>query len=86
VNHAHQTTQVKAVKGIVTKKYIHIPLSTTWPFDACQSKRGIAKKVAMNVPGRNTMVTTASVFIDELSLLDSKAIDFEAFAMSMPML
>jgi hypothetical protein len=45
-----------------------------------QSKTGRAKIVAREVAGRNNIVMTAIVFIDELSSLAAAAIAFAAFA------
>ena len=39
----------------------------------------------MNVPGRNTVLTTASVFMAELSFLDVLAISTDAFESSLLM-
>ena len=74
---------VTKVSGTVITQYIQKRDVRTLCESACQSNMDIENKEAINVPGRNTTVTAAKVFIDEESLLLARAIMRESFASPM---
>lgn len=70
-----QAKRPTRVDGIVNAQYTQKLLVTT--FGPLQSSDGTAKSAAKKVPGRNTIVMTAIVFIEPLSRLDASACRFE---------
>lgn len=77
----HHVSNVKTVNGTAVTQNIQNRFVTSNPEPWCsQSKKGIAKMVAIAVGGRYTMVTTASVFIALASRLAASARALESAA------
>jgi phage tail sheath protein FI len=74
-------TIVEIVRGAVTAQYIQNLLFTTpEPWSESQLNKGMAKKDATNVAGKNATVTAASVFMEDESRLLAEAKVLESLA------
>jgi hypothetical protein len=74
LHHNRHPTATTMVKGTASAQKTQNSSDTTMPpFPPCQSKKPVLKMVATKVPGRNSAVRNASVFIAALSCLEAAA-------------